>query len=422
MRRGWKDWPVLLAALAPLALAAASGGVNSPDRLGASTVVLVSLDGFGRDFRSMTDTPALDRLAAGGVRAAALRPVYPTLTFPNHYSIATGLYPVEHGIVANNFPAADRSRWYRMRERETVQDGSWYGGEPIWVTAERHGLVSAAFFFVGTEAPVAGVSPTYWRPFDAGIPGEARVDQVLDWLALPERRRPHLVTLYFEDVDVAAHEHGPGSAETLAAIRRVDAYLGRLIDGLERLDVPGGIHVIVVSDHGQMAPLDGAEPFVLAEHVEIGGLTIIEGGSYLNLFLEVSSAQSAVAIRDTVNAAWESGRAYLRDDAPARWRFGSDGRFPDIVLMADPGHTVVSTPARIAAIKRGKHGWDPATPSMHGIFIASGQLLPAGREIGEISVVDVFPLMLAILGLPDPRPPCEAAGCGSDPLTGLVLR
>lgn len=381
-----------------------AGGFNAPEHADKPYVVLVSIDGFGPDFRAMADTPALDELAATGIRASSLVPVYPTVTFPNHYSIATGLYPAEHGLVDNHFPAAGGDGWYRMYDRSTVQDGRWYGGEPLWVNAEKNGMLSAAFFFVGTEADIQGIRPTYWYPYDGSVPGEARVDQVLDWLALPAPGRPHLVTLYFDDVDLTAHRTGPRSQETRAAIRRVDGHLRRLLDGLERLPVAGRTYVIVVSDHGQLATDREAPPYVLSEHVELDGLTIRDGTTYLGLWLETPDPARAAAIRDRVNATWDHGRAWLREDSPSHWRVPADDRrFADVALMAEPGHAVVSVPERIPKIKAGNHGWDPSVPSMHGIFMARGPGLPEGVSVGERHVTDVYPLVTAILRLPDAR-------------------
>lgn len=380
-----------------------AGGFNAPEHADKPYVVLVSIDGFGHDFRDKADTPALDELAATGIRASSLAPVYPTLTFPNHYSIATGLYPADHGIVANHFPAADGDGWYRMYDREAVQDGSWYGGDPLWVVAEKNGMLSGAFFFVGTEADVQGVRPTYWYPYDGSVPGEARVDQVLDWLALPEPGRPHLVTLYFDDVDLAGHRTGPDSAETRVAIRRVDGYLGRLLAGIASLPIAGRVVVIVVSDHGQMATDTAAPPYVLSEHVDLEGLTLHNGGSYLNIWLESADPGRAAEIRNRINAGWDHGRAWLREESPSHWRVTENERFADIVLMAEPGHTVVSRPERIARIKAGEHGWDPSVAAMHGIFLARGPELPRGVAVGERHVTDVYPLVTALLRLPDAR-------------------
>lgn len=393
------------ALLLPLAAALIhAAGFNAPEHADKPYVVLVSIDGFGHDFSDTTDTPALDELAASGVSASSLVPVYPTVTFPNHYSIATGLYPAEHGLVDNHFPAADGDGWYRMYDRDAVQDGRWYGGEPLWVNAEKNAMLSAAFFFVGTEADIQGIRPTYWYPYDGSVPGETRVDQVLDWLALPAPGRPHLVTLYFDDVDLTAHRTGPGSEETRAAIRRVDRYLGRLLDGLERLPVADRIYVIVVSDHGQLATDRQTPPYVLTQYVELEGLTIREGTTYLGLWLDAPDPARAAAIRDRVNAGWNHGRAWLRSEAPAHWRVpAGDRRFPDVMLMAEPGHTVVSGPERIPRIKAGNHGWDPSVPAMHGIFLARGPGLPEGVSVGERHVTDIYPLVTAILRLPDAR-------------------
>ena len=158
--------------------------------------------------------------------------------------------------MANDFPDPSRGKWYSLKNRESVEDRWFYAGEPIWVTAETQGMVAASFFFVGTEAPIKGVSPTHWRSYDKGISGQARVDQVLAWLAEPEERRPHLYTLYFEDVDDNSHWRGPDSAENFEAISRVDGYLGRLLSGLEKLPHAEQVNIILVSDHGQAEYLE----------------------------------------------------------------------------------------------------------------------------------------------------------------------
>ena len=166
-------WLLLLVASA--ALAQGSGGINLPEHRDKPYLVLVSLDGFRWDYQDLYNTPALDRIAADGVRAERMIPVFPTLTFPNHYSIATGLYPAHHGLIDNTFPNDDLSDWYSIRRREAVQDGAWYAGEPVWVAAEKAGMVTAAYYFVGTEADIQGIPMTYWHTFDASVPGTTRV-------------------------------------------------------------------------------------------------------------------------------------------------------------------------------------------------------------------------------------------------------
>lgn len=392
-----------------------AAGFNAPGKLDSPYLVLVSIDGFGSGYQARYETPALDRLAARGVRAKALRPVFPTLTFPNHYSIATGLYPAEHGIVGNDFPDEQRTRWYSLWDRNAVEDGSWYNGEPVWVVAEQHGLVTAAYYFVGTEAAIQGVSPTYWHRYDETVPGEDRVDQVLEWLSMPVESRPHVVTLYFEDVDDAGHEGGPGTALLAAAIRQVDGYVGRLLDGIAALELADQVYVVVVSDHGQSAYVDAGTPFIIADVLDLDGLKIIDGGSYASIYLAGSDSARALAIRDAINESWNNGRAYLRAETPAAWRVDDNPRFPDVFVVADPGHAVLSQRDRAHRIKPGDHGWAPEFRDMHGIFVAAGPRLPRGTVIGEISVVDVYPMMIEVLGI-------DADGHRAGPLVDVLKR
>jgi len=385
----------------PAAGGPGSGGRNAADRLDSPYLVLISIDGFRWDYPSIYATPALDRLAAGGVRAESMRPVYPSLTFPNHYSIATGLYPAEHGIVHNDFPNEERNAWYHLWDRSSVEDGRWYGGVPIWVAAEKAGMVSAAYYFVGTEAAIGGVSPSHWYSFDGSIPAQARVDQVIDWLRLPDDERPHLITLYFEDVDNAGHDFGQGSAELAEAVGRVDANIGRLLDAIDELEIRDMIHVLVVSDHGQAGHAHPDQALILSDHIDIDGLEIIDGGTYASIYQQVPDKVRAAEIRDAINANWSHGRAYLRDEAPAHWRVTDDARFPDIFVAPDLHYTVLSNADKRHELHPGDHGWDPENRDMHGIFFASGPRIRAGEEIGEISAVDVYPLMLELLQIAD---------------------
>ena len=378
-----------------------SGGRNAAERLDSPYLILISIDGFRWDYPSIYATPALNRLAAGGVRAESMRPVYPSLTFPNHYSIATGLYPAKHGIVHNSFPNAERNGWYHLWDRSSVEDGSWYGGVPIWVAAEKAGMVSAAYYFVGTEAAIGDVSPSHWYSFDESVPADARVEQVIDWLQLSDEERPHMITLYFEDVDNAGHDFGQGSAELAEAVGVVDANIGRLLDVIDKLEFRDKVHVLVVSDHGQAGHTYPEDALVLSDHIDLDGLEIIAGHTYASIYQEAPDRARAVEIREAINANWSHGRAYLRDETPAHWRVTDDARFPDILVTADLHHTVLLNGDDRYKLHPGDHGWDPENREMHGIFFASGPRLGAGQEIGEISAVDVYPLMLELLQIAD---------------------
>jgi len=367
-------------------------------------LILVSIDGFSPDYLSLYPTPALDRIAAAGVRAESLRPVFPSLTFPNHYSIATGLYPSEHGIVSNRFPDETRRSWYKLSDRDSVEDGRWYGGEPIWVTAEKHGLVSAAYYFVGTEAAIQGVRPSHWNSFDASVPGDERVARVVEWLQWPEDRRPHLITLYFEHVDTAGHDFGRGSPELARAVAEVDANIGRLLDAIAETGLADRVNVLVVSDHGQANYVDPESSFVLRDHVDPAGLEIVAGGAYAWIYQQQPDRERALAIRDAINENWPHGRAMLREEAPVEWRVNGSARYPEIFVVPDVGHGVIVEREDLAWLTKGDHGWDPSAKAMHGIFLAAGPGLPRGVTIGEISAVDVYPLMLELLQIEAPSP------------------
>ena len=377
-----------------------SGGINAVHQQDKPYLILVSIDAFRWDYMDRYPTPNLDRIANAGSRAERLLPVFPTLTFPNHYSIATGLYPAKHGIVANTFPDPASGRWYSMKDREAVEDTYFYGGEPIWVTAETQGMVAASFFFVGSEAPIKGVQPTHWRRYDSQIAGESRVDQVLAWLGEPEEHRPHMITLYFENVDSHAHWYGPDSQEAAAAIRRVDGYIGRLLDGLEKLPHGDKVNIVLVSDHGQHAYLTDTPPLVLSEYIYTGHAPLVEGGSYLFIHLADDELHKADEYAVTVNRHWKHGRAYTRENAPADWHVTDNPRFPGLIFIPDPGHAVI--PVAGGKVLAGDHGWAPEAPAMHGFFVASGPNIKPGVALGPVSVIDVYSLMVSILGLEGP--------------------
>ena len=388
----------------PLLLAVAACQAPAPPAVpqrDAPVVVLVSIDGFRWDFDRLADTPALDRMARTGLRARALQPAFPTLTFPNHYSIATGLLPHHHGIVANSFPDEERSRWYRMTDREAVQDGRWYAGEPIWVTAEKQGLRAAAYYFVGTEADIEGIRPSHWRAFDATVPGAVRVRQALSWLRLPEAERPRLVTLYFETVDSQTHAFGVGSPESIAAIEHVDRLLEQLQAGLADVPDADRIYLVVVSDHG-MGGYDADPPLVLDRVIDLAGVRIVEGGSYAFLYFDTDREARARVARDAINAAWRCGQALLPSELPAAWRAGHSDRYPDLFVQPDPGCGVVSTAAQMHRLTAADHGWPPDAPDMHGILYITGPRIPAGRLTGPVHVTDIQPLLIELLGLTAP--------------------
>ena len=260
-------------------------------------------------------------------------------------------------------------------------------------------MVTAAYFFVGTEADVDGVPMTYWNAFDDSVAGEARVDQVIDWLSMPEERRPHLVTLYFEDVDSTTHRFGPGSPQSISAISRVDGYLARLLAGIDDLPVAENLYLVVVSDHGHIPFVENEMPFIVSSVIDTEGLRIVDHGASTYIYLPEPDLGRATQIRDRINDAWSHGTAMLADETPESWHVSSDAGFADVILVANPGYAALARPVERFALKS-THGWAPEAPDMHAYFLASGPGLPNGETIGAIHAVDVYPLMMAILGLP----------------------
>lgn len=380
------------------ATAVGSGGTNRPDQQSKPYVIMVSFDGFRADYLDRYPAPNFQRVARNGVRARGLIPVFPSKTFPNHYSIVTGQYPETHGIVSNRFFDPARGETYALGDVKTVFDASWYRGEPIWVTAERQGMVSGTFFWVASEAPIKGIRATYWKNFAIAqsIPNSMRVDTVLAWLQKPALERPHMTTLYMGDVDGAGHRFGPESPQVATAILAVDSALGRLLDGVEALPVRDSTYVVLVSDHG-MTTYTPETAVALESLIDTVGVRLADGGPNANLHVTGGAARAGM-IRNALNARLRNGRAYLRKDIPARLHYRADPRIGDVVVIMDE-HYQITSRAALPKQPGGNHGWDPAFPSMHGIFLATGPRIRRGAMIPSFENVNIYPFLTEILGL-----------------------
>jgi alkaline phosphatase D len=382
-------------------------GENATGRLGSPYVVLVSLDGFASRYVEQYSPPALKALAAQGMWAKeGMIPVFPSLTFPNHYALATGMYPEHNGIVSNTFFDPGRGAWYSLSDLAAVQDGSWYRGEPIWATAERQGMVAASFFWVGSEAAIGGVRPSYWRPYDVSVPNDVRVDQVLKWLAYPAAYRPHIITLYISTTDAVGHDKGPDSPEMAAAVASVDASIARLVAGLDALDHGSQVILIVLADHG----MDGYETTgrrYLADAVPLQNVTVASAGASANLHVEGGSG-AAASLRDTINGRISGVTAYLRSEVPERLHYRADPRIGDLVVIADSGIMVFPADDRPGS-GGWTHGWDNALLSMRALFVAWGPSVPRGRVLDPFELIQVYPLVTRLLGL------APAPGIDGDP-------
>lgn len=360
------------------------------------TLLLVSLDGVHPGYLGRGNTPTLDALAASGVQSW-MRPSYPSLTFPNHYTLVTGLRPDRHGLIHNSMYDETLGE-FRLSDREAVGTAAWYDdGEPLWVTAENAGLRTATLSWPGSEAPVRGMHPTQWSPFDASRPIEERVDTVLGWLAEPDATRPAFATLYFEHPDSAGHAHGPDSPELHEVLRAVDAGLARLIDGLRTRGLLGSVNLVLVSDHG-MAEVPPGQAIAVEDMVTVEEARVTSTGQVIGI---VPNAGFEAQVEARLLGAHAQYDCWRKGEIPAQWKYGSHPRVPPIVCQMHIGWDAI--PARAMArregMTRGSHGYDPAAPDMRAMFIAHGPAFREGLQLDGFDNVDLYPLLARLIGV-----------------------
>ncbi|UOV06223.1 ectonucleotide pyrophosphatase/phosphodiesterase [Pseudoxanthomonas sp. F37] len=389
-----------------LALALFLGGCNSrPDTRPSRTphsVVLISIDGLPARALQHGNTPHLDALAAEGVRAAWMNPSYPVLTFPNHFTLVTGLRPDRHGIIHNSMH--DQAvGGFRVADKAAGADARWWQGEPIWNTAEKAGLRTAIWAWPGNAAPIGGRRPTRWVPYSPEVSAADRADQVAGWLIEPTATRPSLAALYFERVDNVGHDKGPDAPETQAAIREVDAAVGRIVQTLEARGLRATTDVVVVSDHG-MAPVRPEQYIALEDMATIEQAEAVSTGQVIG-FNPRPGHEADVEQR--LLGRHDHYQCWRKQDLPARWHYGTHPRVPAIVCQFDegwnglPAAQLRRTPR--AQLNRGSHGYDNALPSMRAVFIAAGPSFRRGATLPAFDNVDVYPLLAELLGLAPAR-------------------
>jgi predicted AlkP superfamily pyrophosphatase or phosphodiesterase len=382
-----------LRVLVILVAVALIGAAPLPQRgAAAPIVILVSFDGWRWDYINRLPAPHLKALAARGVRASALIPSFPVLTFPNHYTIVTGLYPEHHGIVANTMRDASIPERFSM-SAETAKDARWWGGEPLWVTAIRQGRRAATMVWPGSEAAIGGVRPTYWVPYHQRPPLE-RIGEVIAWLSLPEAERPAFVSIYFEDVDTAGHDFGPDSPELAAAAAHLDEALGALVDGVHRLSLDDRTTIVVVSDHG-MTPTSYDRVIYLDALIDLATVEIFENGANLQLAPRDGDVEG---LYRRLHGKHPRLAIYKRADVPPRLHFSDNPRIPPIVGVPDAGWSVSSGQRLMQEeLHVATHGYTPATPDMGALFVAAGPLLRRGVVVAPFENVHVYDLLCRLL-------------------------
>jgi len=404
--RGTRAWFTLLVLILTAAVCAAQStstvveAPNPPNTAAQQAkhyVVLVSLDGFRYDYATKYGATNLLAMAARGASAPdGMIPSYPSVTFPNHYTIVTGLYPDHHGIVANAFYDPARKETYSLNNPKTTGDGTWYSGTPLWVLAAQQGMRAACFYWPSSDAEIQGERPSYMMaPYDDKFPDEKRVEQVLTWLQLPPEKRPHFITLYFENTDDAGHTYGPDAPETAEAVRHVDEMIGKLSAGIAASGLP--VDLIVIADHG-METLQGGW-VILDKLADLSQFETVGSRLYPK-----SEADAEKAYQSLLGAS-DKFKVYRRAQVPAYLHYNSNPREGDpVVLPTGPYSIVAHDPNAKGGNNmppRGGHGYDPRQmPSMKAIFVAAGPDIRPGVTVASFENINLYPLITTILGLP----------------------
>ncbi len=370
-------------------------------------VVMVSFDGFRYDYVQKYKPKHIKKFIKKGAAATKMFPSYPSKTFPNHYTLVTGLYPAHHGLVDNSFYDANRKTNYTMSQRDKVEDPYYYGGIPIWQLVQQNGMKAASYFWVGSEAPIVGSFPTYYHIYDQKVPNRKRVQGVFDWLNLPEAERPHLITVYFSMVDSKGHDFGPNAPETRDAVMEADSLVDMLMTGLKKIDLP--VNVILTSDHGMYEMKNEPDKFIYTEDVLQGldknDFVFVNSGTHANIFLKDKAKEESMM--QSIAAKQNHFKVYKKADIPQNLHYNDHPRIGDLTLMAEAGFSFYSREslAKKPITKKvwGAHGFDPyTTDEMGAIFYAKGPNIKKRKTIPEFQNIHVYPFVAMLLGIPVP--------------------
>jgi predicted AlkP superfamily pyrophosphatase or phosphodiesterase len=370
-------------------------------------VILVSFDGFRADYVERFDLPNFKSFIRDGASAEGLIPSFPSKTFPNHYTLVTGLYPGHHGLVDNYFYDPAKKTHYGMRIKEAVIDPYYYGGTPLWILAKNNGIRSASYFWVGSEIRQTGYHPDYFFEYNESVPFRQRTDQVMSWLRLPEEERPHLITLYFSSPDTESHKYGPLAAETMQTLLRMDSLLGDFMQNLKRTKLP--VNVILVSDHGmkELEKKEGTYIFLDEYIVTKNETTVVNGGTQAHIYTDTQAR--ADSLYKALKLRAKDFSVLKRKDFPSRWNYDHE-RSGDILILAHPGKYIMTGDRQKISddlhqdSKFGVHGYDPdEVKEMNGIFYAHGPNIHKGIKIKAFRNIHVYPLVAEILGLKTPK-------------------
>lgn len=370
--------------------------VNDSKQQEKPYVILISADGFRYDYAEKHDAKNLLALAKNGIKADAMNPSFPSVTFPNHYTIVTGLTPPHHGLVGNSMFDRKTGERYSLGNKNAVTNPKWYGGTPLWNLAEQNKMLSACYYWPGSEAAINGSLPTYSYKYSEKSPVDFRIQQVVNWLQLPAEKRPHLITFYFPEVDHAGHSYGPNAKETKEAVQFVDESVKKLNDAVAKTGL--NVNFVFVSDHG-MTRIDNQNPLKLPIKIDESKVDVSSNGSYVSLF--VKNEKDIESIYQEIKAAkTEKFEVYKTTDVPKKYKFNKKNdyhnRIGDIILIAHAPSYFANNKA-----PNGSHGFlVEETPEMKATFFAWGPNFKTGKEIKTFTNTAIYPMIAKLLGLP----------------------
>lgn len=178
-----------------------------------------------------------------------MRPIFPSKTFPNHYTLVTGLYAESHGLVGNSMYDPDTDEYYFTMGPPEPDQAKWWAGEPLWTTVQKAGLSAACVFWPGSDVAIGGVLPDRYLQWDSSLSYEGRVAALIQYF---NEDKPSFATIYFDGVDHNGHIHGPFAPGVQAALSQVDATIGGLVRSLDEIGMLSTTDIIITSDHGMV--------------------------------------------------------------------------------------------------------------------------------------------------------------------------
>uniref|UniRef100_A0A1X7UNL6 Extracellular Endonuclease subunit A domain-containing protein n=1 Tax=Amphimedon queenslandica TaxID=400682 RepID=A0A1X7UNL6_AMPQE len=382
---------------------------NSSSICSNPPVLIISLDGFRADYLYRGITPTIKSFASDGVQSEYMTPAFPSLTFPNHFTIVTGLHPESHGIISNAFFSREFNESFYIGSK-TSNDPKWWLGEPIWVTAVKGTLKTAVYFWPGSEVPIEGIFPTTYFNYDSSVPFTERMETVLSWIEQPDATRPQFMAAYISEPDHTAHQYGPNSTEVDDALKQVDSSVSVLINGLKDKNLYNCVNIIIVSDHG-MATIDDSKVVVLVPQIlpeeytddvqhsiygELAMLYVTDSDPDLVNEIYHVMKENATRLKSPIDI-------YLRNEIPKDFFAGqfNKNRYGDIIIIAHvSGYIKIRDDFPSSFNLKGAHGYDNKNPLMRALFLAHGPSFKPNYKSGPVNNIDIYELMCHLLHLP----------------------